>query len=195
MLPKVGCQTFSTKWFPRVVFFQLFQHVQFSLFTVYQPLRIEGYSYRGLPLSPTSRPILSSIYKEPTFIVPGRSDHIATGKVGSGITHGCPNSLHLFFIALSIIFEDLDNRLLGQGIPTNAWSERDAIHDQLVSLTKSQLQRFLHELEEEASYYGMSLNTTKNELLTRPDRTTTIHFSNSNLGLTTESAKSFRTMV
>ena len=103
---------------------------------------------------------------------------------------------------LSVIFEDLDLVLLDKGIPTNTWSEGNPIYDLeyaddtlLMSLTTPQLQNLLQELEGAASLHGMSLNTTKTELLVKPDHTETIYFRNGEPVLTTESAKYLGTMV
>ena len=157
---------------------------------------------KGFGLASDLIDIILSLYTDATFTVMGRSDQTATGKVSSGIRQGCPLSPYLFIIALSVIFEDLDGVLLDKGIPTNTWSEGNPIYDLeyaddtlLMSLTTPQLQNFLQELEGEASLYGMSLNTTKTELLAKPDHTATIYFRNGEPVSTTESAKYLGLMV
>ena len=124
----------------------------------------------GLP--PNICKLIASLYENPTFTVQGRSDHTALGTVSSGIRQGCPLSPYLFVIVLSVIFQDLDARLLEKGIPTNTWSEGNPIYDLeyaddtlLLSLTTPQLQNFLRELEGEAQLYGMRLNTEERSFL------------------------------
>ena len=64
----------------------------------------------------------------------------------------------------SIVFEDVDNLLLAQGVPTNVWSINHSCSDLeyaddtlLLSLTIPQLQQILSALETEAALYGMHL--------------------------------------
>ena len=154
----------------------------------------------GLP--PNICKLIASLYESPTFTVQGRSDHTALGTVSSGIRQGCPLSPYLFIIVLSVIFQDLDARLLEKGIPTNTWSEGNPIYDLeyaddtlLLSLTTPQLQNFLRELEEEAQLYGMRLNTEKTELLSRPDHTATLYFHNGDPVPTTTTAKYLGTLI
>ena len=67
--------------------------------------------------------LIDSIYTLPSFTTRGFMGAESHGVVNSGIRQGCPLSPYLFIIVLSVIFADLDDRLLHQGTPTNTWSE------------------------------------------------------------------------
>ena len=116
--------------------------------------------------------IIRSIYSDPTFFTAGIDGSHAAGKVGSGIRQGCPLSPYLFVIVLTVIFEDLDWALLKNNVATNTWSVGKPTYDLeyaddtlLMSMTTTQLQAFLRELEAQAILYGMKLNHTKTEIL------------------------------
>ena len=128
-------------------------------------------------LSTKALKIISSIYQDPTFFTTGLNGEFAKGTVGSGIRQGCPLSLYLFVMVLTVIFEDVDWALLGKNIPTNTWSVGRPVYDieyaddtLLMGLTTTQIQAFLSSLEEQATLYGMNLNHTKTELLVDPRR-------------------------
>ena len=97
------------------------------------------------------------------------------GAFSSGIRQGCPLSPYLFVMVLSVIFKDVDERLINDGITTNTWSPNNPHYDLeyaddtlLMSLTIPQMQSMLSALEREADYYGMALNATKTEVLEDP---------------------------
>ena len=126
-------------------------------------------------LSDRSLRIIRSIYSDPIFFTTGIDGSQATEKVGSGIRQGCPLSPYLFVIVLTVIFEDLDWALLKNNIATNTWSVGKPTYDLeyaddtlLLSMTTTQLQAFLRELEAQAILYGMKLNHTKTEILIDP---------------------------
>ena len=120
--------------------------------------------------------VISSLYDFPSFTVRGMHGMEAQGEVQSGIRQGCPLSPYLFIIVLSVIFHDVDQAMLTQGVPGNTWSAGHSIFDLeyaddtlLMSLTTPQLQSILKIIETEASLYGMTLNNSKTELLSHPD--------------------------
>ena len=72
----------------------------------------------------------------------------------------------------------MDHNLRAQGAPCNTWSEGRPIYDVeyaddtlLLALTTTQMQTFLSALEQGAAEYGMSLNSTKTELLVKDQQT------------------------
>ena len=122
---------------------------------------------------------IRAIYTSPTFETQGTGGS-AKGAVCSGIRQGCPLSPYLFIIVLSVIFEDLEDTLRRQGIPSNTWSEGYPVADVeyaddtlLIARTIPQLQSHLSALEDIASEYGMSLNDIKTELLLKHDQPVT----------------------
>ena len=121
--------------------------------------------------------IIGALYSDPTFHTVSGSGDKAYGTVGLGIRQGCPLSPYLFIMVLTVIFEDLDEALLSAGIATNTWSVGKPVYDLeyaddtlLLGKTTTQLEGFLHHLEEQARLYGMQLNQTKTELLVDPGR-------------------------
>ena len=119
--------------------------------------------------------VISSLYDFPSFTVRGMHGMEAQGEVQAGIRQGCPLSPYLFIIVLTVIFHDVDQAMLEQGIPSNTWSEGHPVFDLeyaddtlLLSLTTPQLQNILRIIEQESALYGMSLNNTKTELLRNP---------------------------
>ena len=116
--------------------------------------------------------LINSIYSDPTFEIKGLNGRLAQGKVRTGIRQGCPLSPYLFVIILSVMFEDVDEALLNAGVATNTWSVNYPTYDVeyaddtlLLGLTTPQLEKMLHQVESEALLYGMSLNSSKTEIL------------------------------
>jgi hypothetical protein len=138
--------------------------------SVDHPAMMNALQRFGLPNDCLS--LVNSIYTFPSFTTRGFMGAESHGVVNSGIRQGCPLSPYLFIIVLSVIFKDLDDRLMQQGTPTNTWSEGKPVYDieyaddtLLFALTTPQLQPILNALEWEAACYGMSLNNSKTELL------------------------------
>ena len=130
-------------------------------------------------ISTNAEAAISSLYSKPTFSVQGFDSTTAQGTVAAGIRQGCPLSPYLFIIVLSVILHDMDQTLRSQGTPFNTWSEGRPIYDVeyaddtlLLALTTTQMQQFLAALESGAAEYGMSLNSTKTELLVKDSETT-----------------------
>ena len=123
-------------------------------------------------LSARALAIIKSLYQDPTFHTLSQQGDQASGRVGSGIRQGCPLSPYLFIMVLTVLLEDVDAALLSKGVATNTWSVGRPTHDLeyaddtlLISLTTTQMESLLHELETQAELYGMHLNQTKTEVL------------------------------
>ena len=130
-------------------------------------------------ISTNAEAAISSLYSKPTFSVQGFDSTTTQGTVAAGIRQGCQLSPYLFIIVLSVILHDMDQTLRSQGTPFNTWSEGRPIYDVeyaddtlLLALTTTQMQQFLAALESGAAEYGMSLNSTKTELLVKDSETT-----------------------
>ena len=146
---------------------------------------------------------ISAIYESPTFSTRGFQDHTASGKVKAGIRQGCPLSPYLFVIVLTVIFADIDKDLEEKGTPRNTWSTQHPVYDLeyaddtlLLARTIPQLQSFLNSVEKIAAEYGMKLNDTKTELLTKtPNETTPLKFANGAGVQTTPQLKYLGSMI
>ena len=80
-----------------------------------------------------------------------------------------------FFLLLTVLMHDTENRLLRTAPPTNTWSVGKPIFDieyaddtLLFGITTPQLESMLHALEHEAMVYGLILNMSKSERLIQP---------------------------
>ena len=121
---------------------------------------------------------VASLYSKPVFLVQGFDMTTTQGAVAAGIRQGCPLSPYLFIIVFSVILSDMDHNLSTQGAPCNTWSEGRPVYDVeyaddtlLLALTTTQMQTFLSALEQGAAESGMSLNSTKTELLVKDQET------------------------
>jgi len=66
--------------------------------------------------------IMISIYSDPDFLT-GMNEDTSGGTAQRQIRQGCPLSPYLFFIALSVVFTEVDQQLLKGGVATNTWSK------------------------------------------------------------------------
>ena len=146
--------------------------------------------------------LIEAFYSKPVFQVHSWQGTSCTGQVGAGIRQGCPLSPYLFIMVLSVIMHDVDNALLDTGVPTNTWSVGNPTYDLeyaddtlLISLTTPQLQSFLTTLEREAARYGMSLNETKTEHLTKPGTQGDLFFQSGEKVPKTSKAKYLGAMI
>ena len=106
-------------------------------------------------------------------------------------------------MVLTVIFHDTDELLLSRGVATHTWSTSFPTYDLeyaddtlLMGLTESQLNGMLQALETVAQAYGMSLNQTKTELLTNPNRDPiTVRFTNGSPVKTTPQAKYLGSLI
>ena len=127
--------------------------------------------------------LIDAFYKSPVFQVTSWQGESCTGKVGAGIRQGCPLRPYLFIIVLSVLMQDVEDRLIQTGVPLNTWSVGNPTYDLeyaddtlLISLTTPQLQQFLSTLEAEAARYGMTLNETTTEHLAKPGTQGDLYF-------------------
>lgn len=130
-------------------------------------------SLEKIGIHPVYLEIISSIYSSPDFIVKGMNGAESWGTVHRGIRQGCPLSPYLFLIALSVIFSEVDDQLLKEGVPTNTWSVGKPVYDLeyaddtlLMASSARQLQAMVQTLENKASKYGLTLNKLKTVYLT-----------------------------
>ena len=66
---------------------------------------------------------------------------------------------------MTVLFHDVDTRLLAMGVSTNIWSIGKPVYDLeyaddtlLISVTPPQMEESLRTVQVEASLYGMTLN-------------------------------------
>ena len=154
-------------------------------------------------LSARALAVIQGLYSSPRFYTTGQRDHTASGEVKAGIRQGCPLSPYLFVMVLTVLMEDVDDRLLQTGTPTNTWSVSHPTYDLeyaddtlLMALTTTQLQSFLTTVEQEADLYGMRLNQEKTEILTHPKKTPpTIRFLDGSKVPTTTQTRYLGSMI
>ena len=146
--------------------------------------------------------IITDIYTDPKFCTQGYSADYSWGKAHTGIRQGCPLSPYLFIIVMTVLFHDVDTRLLAQGVPCNTWSVGKPVYDleyaddtALLAITLEQLQEFLHAVEVEATLYNLSLNKEKTELLVKNNAGHTIPFANGDPVPTTTEAKYLGSLI
>ena len=146
--------------------------------------------------------IIRDIYTDPKFCTQGYSADYARGQAHTGIRQGCPLSPYLFIIVMSVLFHDVDTRLMAHGVPCNNWSVGKPVYDleyaddtALMALTLPQLQEFLRAVEVEASLYNLTLNKEKTELLVRTRTDPAIHFANGDPVPTTLESKYLGTLI
>ena len=84
---------------------------------------------------------------------------------------------------MTVLFRDVDTRLLAMGVSTNTWSIGKPVYDLeyaddtlLISVTPPQMEESLRTVQVEASLFGMTLNFSKTELLQGPEITMPIYF-------------------
>ena len=151
---------------------------------------------KRLGVHPHYLDIIRDLYDSPEFCTQGYSAEKEWGKVHTAIRQGCPLSPYLFIMLMTVLFHDVDQRLLSTGTPQNTWSVGKPTYDleyaddtALMAVSLPQLQSFLRAVQVEAALYGLELNTQKTELLVSPADNRTISLANGDPVPTTETSK------
>ena len=105
---------------------------------------------------------IQAIYKNPTFIVSTDTGESSERSQKSGVRQGCPLSPYLFIIALHVIFFDLEQKLLNQGLLNRINTVIDQLWDLeyaddtiLFSRNFGFLKAGLLGLQDESELYGL----------------------------------------
>ena len=114
--------------------------------------------------------IIQDLYTDQTFQVNGFQGQTAPARPHTGIRQGCRPSPCLSVMVMTVLFHDVDDRLVRQGTTTNTWSVGKPVHDleYLMAVTKPQAKEILKAAQVQATLYGLEFNSRKTELLLHP---------------------------
>ena len=130
--------------------------------------------------------IIRDFYLAPSFYTTGLHGDECYGTPHSGIRQGCPLSPYLVIMVMTVLMNDVDDRLITSGVPTNSWSIGKPTYDMeyaddtlLFGVSSEVVEDYLKNVQVEASLYGLQLNLTKTEYLPFPEHAATpLCFSN-----------------
>ena len=143
--------------------------------------------------------VIAALYKDPQFRVVTEEETSDFVEQKSGIRQGCPLSPYLFVILMSVLFEDIHEkvnpklfRLKGGIIDGLDFSEILYADDTLlVPKNDKDATLLLNEIEKESEYYNMKLNEDKCEYIAM-NGTANIKFQNGTLMNSTDKATYLR---
>lgn len=143
-------------------------------------------SLQRLEVPPRLLQLIKDIYTHPKFQVKCEEGSSAFLRQEAGIRQGCPLSPYLFILVMSVAFSDIKNRLHTpkqlEPLPGIYFSEILYADDTLIfGDHTASINKLLHEIEIESSYYNMNLNYQKCINLTTNQQTSTIKFSDGSL--------------
>ena len=122
--------------------------------------------------------IIGCFYTAPRSCVSSVTGEVLWGEASTGIGQGCPLSRYFVVIPITVLFSDVDKRILTTGIPTYTWSVGKPVYDldleyaddtSLMGITSRQTQELLRAGQVKATLYNMHLNLATTELLTHPE--------------------------
>ena len=109
--------------------------------------------------------VIKSIYANPQFQVVDEQSTSTARKQHAGIRQGCPLSLFLFIILLTVMLEDIDKdspQIEKARAHRTTFNELLFADDTLlITKDKDTMEHLLHKIEEHSEYYNLRLNLGK----------------------------------